>query len=94
MVFVLRESLREVEIVCPCGPNQCARHDTDIERAVIRQEVDKLPSFFEDRASSSRGSFQRRLISLIFAGRNCIIVSRRSKRTGCRDVFSCRGRLS
>jgi hypothetical protein len=34
-------------------------------------------SFFEDRASSSRGSFQRRLISLIFAGRNRIILIRR-----------------
>jgi hypothetical protein len=32
---------------------------------------------FEDRASSSRGSFQRRLISLIFAGRNRIILIRR-----------------
>jgi hypothetical protein len=36
-----------------------------------------VSSFFEDRASSSRGSFQRRLISLIFAGRNRIILIRR-----------------
>ena len=34
-------------------------------------------SLFEDRAGSSRGSFQRRLISLIFAGRNRIILIRR-----------------
>jgi hypothetical protein len=33
--------------------------------------------FSEDRASSSRGSFRRRLISLIFAGRNRIIMIRR-----------------
>jgi hypothetical protein len=33
--------------------------------------------FPEDRASSSRGSFERRLISLIFAGRNRIIMIRR-----------------
>jgi hypothetical protein len=33
--------------------------------------------FFEDRASNSRGRFRRRLISLIFAGRNRIIVIRR-----------------
>src|SRR3989442_14813806 len=32
---------------------------------------------FEDRASSSRGGFERRLISLIFAGRNRIILIRR-----------------
>jgi hypothetical protein len=32
---------------------------------------------FKDRASSSRGSFERRLISLIFAGRNRIIMIRR-----------------
>jgi hypothetical protein len=36
-----------------------------------------LWSSFEDRASSSRGSLQRRLISLIFAGRNRIILIRR-----------------
>jgi hypothetical protein len=36
-----------------------------------------LSSLFEDRASSSRGRFKRRLISLIFAGRNRIIVIRR-----------------
>ena len=36
-----------------------------------------LWSFVEDRASSSRGSFKRRLISLIFAGRNRIILIRR-----------------
>ena len=34
-------------------------------------------SFPEDRASSSRGRFERRLISLIFAGRNRIIMIRR-----------------
>jgi hypothetical protein len=34
-------------------------------------------SFPEDRASSSRSSFERRLISLIFAGRNRIIMIRR-----------------
>jgi hypothetical protein len=34
-------------------------------------------SFFEDRASSSRGRFERRLINLIFAGRNRIIMIRR-----------------
>jgi len=34
-------------------------------------------SFPEDRASSSRGSFERRLISLILAGRNRIIMIRR-----------------
>ena len=34
-------------------------------------------SFSEDRASSSRGRFGRRLISLIFAGRNRIILIRR-----------------
>jgi hypothetical protein len=33
--------------------------------------------YFEDRASLSRGSFERRLISLIFAGRDRIIVIRR-----------------
>ena len=33
--------------------------------------------FPEDRASSSRGRFERRLISLIFAGRNRIIMIRR-----------------
>jgi hypothetical protein len=36
-----------------------------------------VSSFLEDRASSSWGSFQRRLISLIFAGRNRIILIRR-----------------
>jgi len=36
-----------------------------------------LLALFEDRASSSLGSFERRLISLIFAGRNRIIVIRR-----------------
>jgi hypothetical protein len=36
-----------------------------------------LLSFLEDRASSSRSSFERRLISLIFAGRNRIIMIRR-----------------
>jgi hypothetical protein len=35
-----------------------------------------LPSF-KDRASSSRGRCERRLISLIFAGRNRIIMIRR-----------------
>src|ERR1700727_2372092 len=34
-------------------------------------------SFPEDRASSSRSGFERRLISLIFAGRNRIIMIRR-----------------
>jgi hypothetical protein len=34
-------------------------------------------SFPEGRASSSRSSFERRLISLIFAGRNRIIMIRR-----------------
>jgi hypothetical protein len=33
--------------------------------------------FPEDRASNSRSSFERRLISLIFAGRNRIIMIRR-----------------
>jgi hypothetical protein len=33
--------------------------------------------FFEGRASSSRGSFERRLISLIFACRSRIIMIRR-----------------
>jgi hypothetical protein len=33
--------------------------------------------FLEDRASSSRSMFERRLISLIFAGRNRIILIRR-----------------
>ena len=33
--------------------------------------------FCENRASSSRGRFERRLISLIFAGRNRIILIRR-----------------
>jgi hypothetical protein len=33
--------------------------------------------FFEDRASNSLGRFERRLISLIFAGRNRIILIRR-----------------
>ena len=39
-----------------------------------------LPLFFllvEHRASNSRGRFERRLISLIFAGRNRIIMIRR-----------------
>jgi hypothetical protein len=36
-----------------------------------------LLSFPEDRASSSRSSFERRLINLIFAGRNRIIMIRR-----------------
>jgi len=33
--------------------------------------------YFEDKASSSPGRFERRLISLIFAGRNRIILIRR-----------------
>jgi hypothetical protein len=33
--------------------------------------------WFEDKASRSLGRFERRLISLIFAGRNRIIVIRR-----------------
>ena len=33
--------------------------------------------FFEDKTSSSRGSCERRLISLIFAGRNRMILIRR-----------------
>ena len=36
-----------------------------------------LSLFPEDRASSSLGRFERRLISLIFAGRNRIIMIRR-----------------
>jgi hypothetical protein len=36
-----------------------------------------LSPYFEDRASRSRGRFERRLISLIFAGRDRIIVIRR-----------------
>ena len=36
-----------------------------------------LLPYFEDRASRSRGRFERRLISLIFAGRDRIIVIRR-----------------
>jgi hypothetical protein len=36
-----------------------------------------LIPFVEDRASNSRGRFRRRLISLIFAGRNRIILIRR-----------------
>jgi hypothetical protein len=32
---------------------------------------------FEDRASSSRGRIERRLISLIFAGRNRMVMIRR-----------------
>ena len=36
-----------------------------------------LVLFFEGRASSSRGRFERRLISLIFAGRDRIIMIRR-----------------
>ena len=36
-----------------------------------------LSLFLEDRASSSWGRFERRLISLIFAGRNRIIMIRR-----------------
>ena len=36
-----------------------------------------LLCFFEDKTSSSRSSFKRRLISLIFAGRNRIILIRR-----------------
>jgi len=36
-----------------------------------------LLSFLEDRASSSRSSFERRLISLIFACLNRIIMIRR-----------------
>ena len=35
-----------------------------------------LVSSFEDRASSSRGKIERRLISLIFVGRNRIIMIR------------------
>ena len=33
--------------------------------------------YFEDRVSSSRGRYRRRLINLIFAGRNRIIMIRR-----------------
>ena len=33
--------------------------------------------FLEDRASSSRSMFERRLISLIFAGRNRMVMIRR-----------------
>ena len=36
-----------------------------------------LLAFIEDKTSSSRGGFERRLISLIFAGRNRIILIRR-----------------
>ena len=36
-----------------------------------------LLPLFEDRASSSQGRSERRLISLIFAGRNRIILIRR-----------------
>jgi len=36
-----------------------------------------LLPFFEDRASSNRGRNERRLISLIFAGQNRIILIRR-----------------
>jgi hypothetical protein len=36
-----------------------------------------LLPLIENRASSSRGRFERRLISLIFAGRNRIILIRR-----------------
>jgi hypothetical protein len=36
-----------------------------------------LLPLIEDRASSIRGRFERRLISLIFAGRNRIILIRR-----------------
>jgi hypothetical protein len=36
-----------------------------------------LLCFSEDKTSSSRSSFKRRLISLIFAGRNRIILIRR-----------------
>ena len=36
-----------------------------------------LLPFIENRASSSRGRFERRLISLIFADRNRIILIRR-----------------
>ncbi len=40
-------------------------------------QLSLLLSFPEDRASSSLGRFWRRLISLIFAGRNRIIMIRR-----------------
>ena len=43
----------------------------------VRLFLSLLFSFPEDRASSSRSSFERRLISLIFAGRNRIIMIRR-----------------
>ena len=66
---------------------QCAfrgRSDLETRFALIwsdrvnsARSMGLLLSFFEDRASSSRGSFQRRLISLIFAGRNRIILIRR-----------------
>ena len=39
--------------------------------------LSSLLLFFKDRASSSRGGFWRRLINLIFAGRNRIILIRR-----------------
>jgi hypothetical protein len=45
--------------------------------AIYGYSLLSFSSLFEDRASSSRGSFQRRLISLIFAGRNRIILIRR-----------------
>jgi hypothetical protein len=41
------------------------------------ESVGSFLLLFEDRASSSRGRFERRLISLIFAGRNSIILIRR-----------------
>jgi hypothetical protein len=41
------------------------------------ESVESLFLLLDDRASSSRGRFERRLISLIFAGRNRIILIRR-----------------
>jgi hypothetical protein len=57
--------------------------DTTISDALIWSDRVNLCTsvglflFFEDRASGSRGRFLRRLISLIFAGRNRIILIRR-----------------
>jgi len=47
------------------------------ESVVLFLSLRLLLLFLEDRASSSRSMFERRLISLIFAGRNRIILIRR-----------------
>ena len=50
----------------------------DVERPRQPLQICGVIVVFEDGASSSQGRIERRLISLIFAGRNRIIMIRRA----------------